>query len=61
MKLQPCVISRGEIDVIVKQTEGYSGADVTNLCKDAALGPIRSLQVSRRMLFLIWSSHRWAS
>ena len=46
MKLQPYVLSSIEIDDVVEQTEGYSGADVTNLCKDAALGPIRSLQVA---------------
>nr|XP_002131406.1 fidgetin-like protein 1 [Ciona intestinalis] len=33
-----------EILSVVKRTEGFSGADVTNLCKEAALGPIRSLQ-----------------
>lgn len=35
-----------EVDIqeICKQTEGYSGADVDNLCREAALGPIRSIR-----------------
>ena len=45
MTQQLCVLTQNEINEVVSQTDGYSGADVTNLCKDAALGPIRSLQV----------------
>jgi SpoVK/Ycf46/Vps4 family AAA+-type ATPase len=30
-------------DAICDQTDGYSGADMANLCREAALGPIRSL------------------
>jgi SpoVK/Ycf46/Vps4 family AAA+-type ATPase len=33
-----------DIDDIATKTEGYSGADLTNLCKEAALGPIRNLR-----------------
>ncbi|KAK6965303.1 fidgetin-like protein 1 [Biomphalaria glabrata] len=36
-------LTEAEIQVIVNQTDGYSGADMTNLCREAALGPIRSL------------------
>lgn len=40
-------LSREDMMEIVKETEGYSGADMTNLCKDAAMGPIRSLDYSK--------------
>uniref|UniRef100_H2YWE5 Fidgetin-like protein 1 n=1 Tax=Ciona savignyi TaxID=51511 RepID=H2YWE5_CIOSA len=38
-------MTQEEIASVVERTDGFSGADVTNLCKEAALGPIRSLQV----------------
>lgn len=39
---------RAELDeesmkTIVEKSAGYSGSDLGNLCKDAALGPIRSM------------------
>uniref|UniRef100_H2YWE4 AAA+ ATPase domain-containing protein n=1 Tax=Ciona savignyi TaxID=51511 RepID=H2YWE4_CIOSA len=37
-------MTQEEIASVVERTDGFSGADVTNLCKEAALGPIRSLQ-----------------
>lgn len=36
-------LSESEIEEIAKLTEGYSGADVRNLCQEASLGPIRSI------------------
>ena len=35
--------SAADIDEIVSATDGYSGADMANLCAEAAMGPIRSL------------------
>nr|XP_050046371.1 fidgetin-like protein 1 isoform X1 [Dermacentor andersoni] len=32
-----------DIDTVAALTQGYSGADMAQLCKEAALGPIRSL------------------
>ena len=32
-----------EIEEVVKKTEGYSGADMANLVKEAAMGPIRDM------------------
>lgn len=35
-----------ELESVVSATEGFSGADMTQLCREAALGPIRSIQLS---------------
>ncbi|XP_058507874.1 fidgetin-like protein 1 [Solea solea] len=35
-----------ELGSVVAATEGFSGADMTQLCREAALGPIRSIQLS---------------
>lgn len=35
-----------ELQGIVEASEGFSGADMTQLCREAALGPIRSIQFS---------------
>lgn len=35
-----------ELETVVSKTEGFSGADMTQLCCEAALGPIRSIQLS---------------
>ncbi|XP_037280415.2 fidgetin-like protein 1 [Rhipicephalus microplus] len=36
-------LSEEDIDSVASLTQGYSGADMAQLCKEAALGPIRSL------------------
>jgi SpoVK/Ycf46/Vps4 family AAA+-type ATPase len=30
-----------DLDFIIKKTEGYSGADITNVCREAAYMPMR--------------------
>ncbi|XP_008054345.1 fidgetin-like protein 1 [Carlito syrichta] len=44
-KEQSC-LSEEEIEQIVQQSDGFSGADMTQLCREASLGPIRSLQTA---------------
>lgn len=39
-------LGEAELERVVTATEGFSGADMTHLCKEAALGPIRSIQLS---------------
>ena len=38
-------VDRDEMISIGAQTEGYSGADMANLCREAAYGPIKSLEL----------------
>ncbi len=40
-------MSESDIESVVSRTGGYSGADMAYLCRDAALGPVRSLDYSR--------------
>lgn len=40
------VLSETDIESIGTLTDGYSGADVKNLCAEASLGPIRSIHFS---------------
>ena len=40
-------LSRDSYEEIGRLTDGYSGADMANLCKEAAMGPIRSLDYSK--------------
>uniref|UniRef100_A0AAV2JPA1 Fidgetin-like protein 1 n=2 Tax=Knipowitschia caucasica TaxID=637954 RepID=A0AAV2JPA1_KNICA len=37
-------LKESDLESIVGATEGFSGADMTQLCREAALGPIRSIQ-----------------
>ena len=45
MSEQSHSLNEQDLDGIVSKTAGFSGADMTNLCREAALGPIRSLDV----------------
>eukprot|EP00117_Sycon_ciliatum_P002139 scpid42032/ scgid2058/ Fidgetin-like protein 1 len=38
-------VTDDEASIIAELTDGYSGADMTELCREAALGPIRSIRV----------------
>ncbi|KFU85706.1 Fidgetin-like 1 [Chaetura pelagica] len=44
MSKEHCSLNEEEIALIVKKSNGFSGADMTQLCREASLGPIRSLQ-----------------
>uniref|UniRef100_A0A8C8R646 Fidgetin-like protein 1 n=1 Tax=Pelusios castaneus TaxID=367368 RepID=A0A8C8R646_9SAUR len=44
MSKEHCSLREEEIELIVKKSDGFSGADMTQLCREASLGPIRSLQ-----------------
>ncbi|XP_067866986.1 fidgetin-like protein 1 [Heterodontus francisci] len=46
MSHENCFLSPEELESIVEQSEGFSGADMTQLCREAALGPIRSIQIA---------------
>ncbi|XP_064193555.1 fidgetin-like protein 1 [Anguilla rostrata] len=41
-----CQLGPDELEQVVARSEGFSGADMTQLCREAALGPIRSIQIA---------------
>lgn len=43
MAQQPYNLTEKQMDQISNMSQGYSGADMANLCREAALGPIRSM------------------
>lgn len=55
-------LNNEELDQLSLLTEGYSGSDLTNLAKDAALGPIRGTKFKITFRFieshLIYLTHR---
>ena len=42
-----CDLAEEEMRDISEKTQGYSGADMANLCREAAYGPIRSLPMDQ--------------
>ncbi|GCB71095.1 fidgetin-like protein 1 [Scyliorhinus torazame] len=46
MSHESCSLNPEELELIIEQSEGFSGADMTQLCREAALGPIRSIQIA---------------
>ena len=40
-------ISGAQLNKIAQLTEGYSAADLTNLCKDAAMAPLRDIDIHK--------------
>ncbi|CAK6434779.1 unnamed protein product [Pipistrellus nathusii] len=46
MSREQCCLRQEELELVVQRSEGFSGADMTQLCREAALGPIRSLQAA---------------
>lgn len=46
LKSNPNALSPEHIDEVVGLAEGYSGSDLSNLCREAAMGPLRSLYAS---------------
>lgn len=46
MSKEQCCLSEAEVELVVQLSDGFSGADMTQLCREASLGPIRSLQTA---------------
>jgi len=47
MKKQSNKLSKSDIENIAKQTSNFSGSDLTQLAKDAAMAPLREMSVSQ--------------
>ncbi|KAF8568092.1 hypothetical protein P879_05489 [Paragonimus westermani] len=45
LKQQRHRLATTDFAVVAQRTKGYSGADMANLCREAAMGPIRSLSL----------------
>lgn len=40
-----------DMDALVKKTKGYSGADISNVCRDAAMMPMRKKILEGKLNF----------
>ena len=40
-----CYFKKENVDLFLRETDGYSGSDLTALAKDAAMGPVRELRI----------------
>ncbi|XP_057306460.1 fidgetin-like protein 1 [Hydractinia symbiolongicarpus] len=49
MAFQSNQLSENDVELVTKSTVGFSGADMANLCREAALGPIRSINDIRNI------------
>ncbi|XP_076163107.1 fidgetin-like protein 1 isoform X2 [Ptiloglossa arizonensis] len=43
----PHNLTEEDVNNVAQQSKGYSGADMSNLCKEASMGPIRSISFSQ--------------
>lgn len=50
LKKNDNTISDAEVEELTRRSEGYSCADIHNLCREAAMGPIRDISVNNSIL-----------
>ncbi|KAJ2508271.1 Fidgetin-like protein 1 [Coemansia sp. RSA 2049] len=43
LRAQKCCVSDSQLETVCARTEGYSGADMATLCREAAYGPLRHI------------------
>ena len=50
LKKNENTVSEADMEVLTRRTEGYSCADINNLCREAAMGPIRDISVNNSIV-----------